>query len=200
MANFAISRTGEFLYYADVLGKVISLKLGDLEFENEGEGQEEDAVDDHQKSSGIATSDDGRVNTKAARSIGGTVSLIALTVLVAFSSGVCVMLVLKGKIQNQRVSFARRSKNGDNDPNAGQQATSRRDHYKDVMISDRSISEMTEPTFRLEGGIEVPDVRSFYLHESVRPGPSSRLTPMLGASNRVAPMTEDFSMGAEILV
>lgn len=194
-ANFAISRTGQYLYYADVLGKVIALKLGDL-VQNEGGGVdpgEEIFQDTDETRPGSSISQEA--NAKSGTSVGGVVAMIVLAMLLALASGFYVLLVFRGK-QTMRKANAHHHKS-----KKDEYATPGPDPYEDSMLSEhnRSLSEETEPTLGLDDTTEPSELGSFY-HDEESSKPSNSLTTMLGASNRVAPLAEDFSMGAAILV
>jgi hypothetical protein len=213
-ASFTISRSGQYLYYVDVLGKVIALKLGDL-VENETPGgaveEEEEATADpvgqvveDPDETWLGSSISGEEPpVKSGPAIGGTIALIILAMLVALASGIYVMLVLRDKSKRKGGAHQRPK---DDAPEADEVVGP--DPYEDSLISkhDHSLlSEDTEPTFWLEENAEPSEMGSLYDECYQQPVPSNRFTKIMSGSNRVAPVPvapprEDFSLGAAILV
>lgn len=196
-ADFDLSSTGQFLYFSDVKGRLISLKLGELEvldptappnwagplFPTNGVDWDRDT---------------DKEETKRNPSIGGTVTLIVLAFMIAFGSTAYIFMVQRRK----KSLYGREEPYPDlgdfafpNDPDGP-------DPYEDSMIIQH-----TPKSGIIGGGYSGRE--DFYSPAYFTPddsvsvnsyAPADRISLVMGTSNRIAPLKEDFSYGASVLV
>lgn len=207
-AHFDLSKAGEYMYYGDVMGRIIALKLGDL-------------VDNSGSTSGPGTSgtidwdahSQNEEKSKSGSNFGGSIALIILAVLVAIGSTAYVMMVNAFKTvphpqqEPQPEETIETSGRNDDDFALPIDSANAPDPYEDSMISQHTNS--STPTAR--------DVTAFTWNARNRPktllddssdnashasshAPADRISKLLGTTNRITPIKEDFSYGASVLV
>lgn len=197
-ASFALSQTGEYLYYADVLGRVIALKLGDL-VEESGD----DLVDDVPGPPGIFQTSDGKspgekgsaksLDPQRGPSDASSIALIILALLLAFGSGTYIALVRKDVISRPRKGRLNR-RNIQGGARVGDEfLVPGPDPYEDSIICKHHIHYTDARNIWLG---DAGEINSYPLDGRV----FDRRFMILGLSNNVAPLTEDYSFGAAIFV
>jgi outer membrane protein assembly factor BamB len=197
-SDFDLSLSGQFLFFADVKGRLISLKLGEME----------DA--EHPTSAPIwpgpflpTSNVDWNSNTPedevaSDSAPGGTIALIVLTAIFALSSTVYIIIVRRRKNLEPRTL--------DTFPDENVYGP---DPYEDSLIIEHSSKSMhPEVGYAPEPGPVMDDFnafsRSFESDDSSIDGPyfhpADRISVLMGTANRIAPLQEDFSYGASVLV
>lgn len=198
-ATFALSRTGQYLYYADVLGTVIALTLGDLKELDLDAPQSPGIFDNSGGAFPTSSHTSPETDVKSGPSVGGSVALIIIVFMIAIGSGVYVIILKKEKtrVRKKTSSHRRRAKPEWQDEDSDDVASSGPDPYEDSMISKHQL-KCIEP--KKVSSEELINSDGAYPEGSTPYTPSDRPPMLIGTSNRVAPLTEDFSLGAAVLV
>jgi hypothetical protein len=192
-SDFDLSSSGQFLYFSDVKGRLISLKLGDVVevFEPtaapiwSGPFMPTNDID--------WANDEDQAGPSEGSSIGGTITLIVLATMVAVASTIYIIMVNRRKRAPHPMQEPC-PETDEYDPNGP-------DPYEDSIIIQHAHKEngMGESSDAFN-----PLQRSFDSDESlinvVHYPPSDRMSVLMGTANRIAPLREDFSYGASVLV
>ncbi|CAJ1941494.1 unnamed protein product [Cylindrotheca closterium] len=196
-SDFDLSSSGQFLYFADVKGRLISLKLGEME-----EVVEPMAAPiwsgPFLPTSNVDWNSNPTEEEVTNGSIpGGTIALLVLTTIFAISSTVYIVMVRRRKYpEPPTLDSFRDEHNYGSDP------------YEDSLIiqhSSKSVHADVGPseTVHVSDGF-ISLSRSFESDESSIEGPyfhpADRISVLMGTANRIAPLKEDFSYGASVLV
>ena len=195
-ATFALSRTGEYLYYADVFGKVMALKLGHLVVESidhpptKSPGTFRPPLGSSQASSSTPI----QTSSKSGPSLGGTVALVIVAMLLAIGSGFYAVLLRRDKIRFRSKGSSQRQSKKERDGDFSEPGP---DPYEDSVISEHQRKSTGSQAIWLE---ETKKQGSFDSEEVPASLTSDKRSMLIGTSNRVAPLTEDFSLGAAVLV
>lgn len=198
-SDFDLSLSGQFLYFADVKGRLISWKLGEMEDVVQptsapiwsGPFLPTGNVDWNSN----PVQEDARNGSKP----GGTIALIVLTAVFVISSIVYIAMVRRRKHPEPR------SLNSFPDEH-----TYGPDPYEDSLIIQHSsksihpevgypsdlpyVSEDYSTSFSRSIDSEDSSMEGAYFH------PADRISILMGTANRIAPLQEDFSYGASVLV
>lgn len=196
-ADFDLSPGGEFLYFSDVKGRIISLRLAEVDLgpnisptqaptiasgpqyspTNEVDWDKEKDQEKDKKE---------MINKKA--SIGGTAALIAIALMIASGSAAYIVLVQRRK----KNVYGEEKTYQDSDDFTYSNDPDGPDPYEDSMITmHSSIDGRTQDS---GDGWYSP---AFY---DVDDAKVDQMASIIGTSNRVAPLKEDFSYGSSILV
>lgn len=198
-SDFDLSSSGQFLYFSDVKGRLISLKLGEME----------DVVAPTPApiwSGPFLPTSNVDWNSNPAQeevtnesSPGGTIALIVLTTVFALASMVYVVMVRRRKLPEPPTldSFPDEHVYGP-------------DPYEDSLIIQHSSKSVHSEAghFQSKPGYVFNDFnalsQSFESDDSSVEGPyfhpADRISVLMGTANRIAPLQEDFSYGASVLV
>eukprot|EP00980_Cylindrotheca_fusiformis_P030998 scaffold25699_cov137-Cylindrotheca_fusiformis.AAC.2 len=185
-ADFAVSTSGQFLYFSDVKGRVIALKLGDV-----AESSEPTAApvspDPLLPTNDIDwPSEPDQPREKEGSSMAGTIALIVLAMTVTVASGMYIAMVNRRKRAPHPMQEPVQEPD-EYDPNG-------LDPYEDSMIIQHAHKQIQPAEFPEE----------YYADESLlnvpNYPPSDRISVLMGTANRIAPLREDFSYGASVLV
>jgi len=196
-SDFDLSLSGQFLYFADVKGRLISLKLGEME----------DVIQPTPApiwSGPFLPTSNVDWNSNHVQDVAddskpaGTIALIALTAIFTLSSMMYIAMIRRRKYPEPQTldSFPDEHMYGP-------------DPYEDSLIIQHSSQPMRpEVGYPSEVGYLSEDFntnsRSFESDDSSveRPyfHPADRISVLMGTANRIAPLQEDFSYGASVLV
>ncbi len=195
-ASFSLSRTGQFLFYADVLGQVLALKLAEYVTIDEDVGNglsEEDSLNEKQPISELSeTSTESTTNEGI--STGGSVALIILVLLMAVSAGVSLFLIRKarGRARRKVDNAHQRSTKDDDWFETNKLKLPGPDPYEDSMLAKQSPH--LELTFQNSIWVDEICQRTNDMATNDR-------APKIFGTIRVTPFqAEDYSLGAAILV
>jgi Tol biopolymer transport system component len=192
LANFALSSSGQYLYYADVFGKIVALTLGNFVETttngNDGEGARQNSGGDF---FGEQTPR-GSSHSQTGSSRGTYIALVILGMVISFGIGVFMFLVRRERMSASRKTRASRSlvEQGsvygfdDNNDFSPTEVLSMPNGFKDEMILYPTMCSQRD-AFKEE----YPEVYA----QDCFPKP-------LRGSRRVAPFEEDYSFGAAVLV
>jgi hypothetical protein len=190
-ADFDLSSTGQFLYFSDVKGRLISLKLGRLMKKTEAPAWTPliptNDIDWTEGLSQEASNED--------TGIGGTIALTFLASLIALGSSMyIIMLNRRKRALNPIIEelYPDVDEYGiPNDPNGP-------DPYEDSLIIQHSPKQVGSDYFVEDfDGIFNTAGDAINIASSA---PADRISVLMGTSNRIAPIKEDFSYGASVLV
>lgn len=188
-ASFALSQTGEYLFYADVLGRVMSLKLGERK---QIEETTENGVDSRSENRSASTT---TTQAESGISRGGSVALILLALGIAVSSSVSLLLIRRahGKARRKVDNADQGSSKDDEGFETNYPKFSGPDPYEDSILS-RHISITTSRENVWSDEMSLSTAGSEFV-------PTDR-SPKAFGTIRVAPNLEedDYSLGAAILV
>lgn len=193
-ADFDLSSTGQFLYFSDVKGRLIALKLGDVVELPEptsapvwsGPFLPTNDID--------WANDQGQGGPNEESGMGGTITLIVLATLVALASTMYIAMVNRRKRAPHPMQEPS-PETDEYDPNGP-------DPYEDSMIIQHAhkqirVGEFSDEFNPLSGSFDSDGSSS--IHVTNFP-PSDRMSVLMGTANRIAPLREDFSYGASVLV
>jgi hypothetical protein len=199
-ADFELSHTGQYLIYGDVMGRIIALELGDL-VEN-FEPTAAPTVGMLDPSGNIIWPEDGEEADNGSRSgaaLGVGIFLIILATIVVIGSLSYILLMNSLKTSPHPMQEPR-IPDDETDPSSDfslpSDPANAPDKYEDTMISQhkvpvQSLLHLQFPICRKSSESSL-DTMSF--------APSDRISLLLGTSNRIAPIKEDYSFGAFVLV
>lgn len=192
-SDFDLSSSGQFLYFSDVKGRLISLKLGDVVEVSEptaapiwsGPFLPTNDID--------WANDEDQAGPSEGSSMGGTITLIVLATMVALASTIYIVMVNRRKRAPHPMQEPC-PEIDEYDPNSP-------DPYEDSMIIQHAHKQNGMGEFSNEFN---PLPHTFDSDESlsnvVNYPPSDRMSVLMGTANRIAPLREDFSYGASVLV
>ena len=188
-ASFALSHSGEYLYYADIFGKIISLTLGNFVERMQGVPEEETSV-----SVSIDDLTPSRSQTKSGHLKGVDAAFGILALVIAFGFGVFMYFV-----RRERLNGIRKTRMTRNEPNQ----TSFHDFSEDEYDFFPTMPSRGAAGFKDELAI-YPTIRS-HCH-SFKEGypqiyaPQNKFPMPLQGRRRVAPFEEDYSFGATVVL
>ena len=189
LASFTVSRTGENLVYADVLGLVLSLKLGDR-----GHSQGETGNSDQEGGSIVPKSPLPTVTSKSSSGIpmGGSLALVFLSIFVAISSTVSLVMIRRARIRARRKvdNAGQGSLKGNDEHN---RTVGGIDPYEDSLIANQ-----------IPASLPMPRRSSSSWADEMDPLPNqsepTNSTEKGCTSSKVPPLPDDYSLGASMLL
>ena len=188
-ANFALSEKGDVLYYADVLGRIIALELGTVKLKTVSGGIVSVPPDFQMPTEfGFETE-----KSKDGASLGGSVALIVLATMVALGSGFYVAVSRRRKSASYSIDPLRSAFDDAATFDGSSEDTP--DPYEDSILHQHNDNSR-EPQSNNWNSDEISPTGSMKSTGSFFGNypATSRL------STRVAPMQEDFSLGAAVIV
>lgn len=198
-SDFDLSTSGQFLYFADVKGRLISLKLGEMEELIEPTPAPMWLGPILPTSNVDWNSDPLQEEAANESKTGGTIALIIPATIFAFSSLVYIFLVRRRKYATTQ-----------NLEPCPEESMYGPDPYEDSLIIEHSAKSVSPEAVihTFEAGDVSEDFnimsRPFESDESLIDAPyfhpSDRISILMGTANRIAPLQEDFSYGASVLV
>jgi hypothetical protein len=205
-ADFEISYTGEYLIYGDILGRIVALKLGFMleDFEPTA-APGVDIVDASDNEIWPETSGTNGDNSPSSAALGVIIFLIVLVAIVTTASLSYILFMNSLKTAPHPMQEQHPP---DDEPNTTWDYSLpldldfAPDKYEDTIISQHKFNLQVEPEFQ----IPVTPSKGFGRKtldgqfESMGPIPADRLSLLLGTSSRIAPIREDYSYGALVLV
>jgi hypothetical protein len=209
-ADFDLSSTGQFLYYGDVMGRIVALKLGDMVAEPTVAPERSPGVIDldHWPTDGH---DQGQGESRSGPTMGGSVVLIVLAAMIATGSSMYIVLINRYKTiphpqqEPQPPETIETTDTNDDDYALPNDPENSPDPYEDSMISQHTNSskrDMTELIWNDRSRAKRASLDDSFdnsSHSSSR-APADRISKLLGTTNRITPIKEDFSYGASVLV
>jgi hypothetical protein len=206
-ADFTLSTAGESLYYGDVLGRIIALQVGDLV-----ERAEPTATSPNSPGGtsgpGVAwpTNNSNNPGEKSSRSrpaVAASVALIVLASMIVVGSTMYILMINRFKSvphpQQEPQNLIVFGNSLPTDPGL--------DPYEDSMISQHAATKQSLADEAYDDWynepIIIPQARSKSLNDSfdtLSHAAADRISLLLGTSNRITPIQEDYSYGAAVFV
>lgn len=213
-AEFTLSNSGQYLYYGDVIGRIVALKLGDINIapSKAPTNQKLPTVfgpDDHESLEWPreAESQQQNSNVKRGLTLGGSLALIMMAVVVSIGASVYIFTInhFKTYPHPQQERHLPLDAIADHDIHHLQPQDHPEDHpdpYEDAMISklQPTRQKYSDDPYQKE----YTDDFDNYIHIHA---PADRISQRLGTSNKILPISalgtggaEDYSYGASLLL
>jgi hypothetical protein len=201
-ADFSLSTAGQFLYYGDVLGRIIALQVGDLVEPAPTPPNSPGGT----SGPGVAwpTNNSNNPGEKSSRSrpaVAASVALIVLASMIVIGSTVYIIMINRFKSvphPQQEPHVIDDDDSLPTDPGL--------DPYEDSMISQHAAtkqSQADEADDWYNEPIVIPHSRNKSINDSfdtISHAAADRISLLLGTSNRITPIQEDYSYGAAVFV
>eukprot|EP00934_Nitzschia_sp_Nitz4_P000478 Nitzschia sp. Nitz4//scaffold8_size234185//216945//219072//NITZ4_001303-RA/size234185-processed-gene-0.409-mRNA-1//-1//CDS//3329559944//478//frame0 len=192
-ADFVLSTTGQFLYYGDLRGRIIALEVGTL-VAKDSDATETPKVFGDDDLSGLIDPP-GKSNKKR---IGVIVTLLFMGAVASLLSS--LYLIRSGRLKARTLTIDSQDEadeeiidwSEDDDVDGI-------DPYEDTMISRHKAGNNNSLPAPLDTSLWDYDKSSKSIMSN-HPTSPDRLSVILGTSNRIAPLHEDYSLGAAVLV
>ena len=205
-ADFEITSTGQYLIYGDVVGRIIALKLGELLDKtssndgatNDGHYDDNNNLDPpgHRPWQKEETAQNTNVDEEKSSAFVISLLLIIFAIVVVALALAYMLVTKRLKTRPHPMQEPYIMDDDDTMPDTNDDYSmpldpdTAPDKYEDSMISRHKLPTKSLISASME-------TRSL---DSMSVAPADRISSLLGTSNKVAPILEDFSYGAAILV
>jgi hypothetical protein len=204
LADFDLSRTGQHMYYGDVMGRIIALELGELVGDaGEPTGPTGPGVSPWPTDA----NGEGEEESKSRTTLSGGIALIVFASSIATGTVMYILVTNRYKFNAQHSREWPPLDDGTMDdyalPNDPANAP---DPYEDTMISQHKMSpkqhlSADDNWYSYEDRSHSKSNSFDDASDNISYAPSDRISQILGSvSNRIAPLREDFGYGASVLV